>query len=75
MFPGPAAEGVLERKGHICLIQLWTSQRAYVFDLHAMQPAERKDVLGLLEDELFGDDQVVKVRDAASARAPIPACV
>ena len=60
-----AAEGVLERKGHVCLIQLWTSQRAYVFDLHVMQPAERKDVLCLLEDELLGDDEVVKVRMAS----------
>ncbi|GAB4817298.1 hypothetical protein N2152v2_004344 [Parachlorella kessleri] len=54
-------EGVLERKGHICLIQLWAEDRAFLFDLHAMQPAERKDVLSLLEDKLLGNDKVVKV--------------
>ena len=55
------AEGALERNGHVSLIQLWAEGRAFLFDLHAMQPADRKDVLCLLEDELLGRDNVVKV--------------
>ncbi|GAB4817299.1 hypothetical protein N2152v2_004345 [Parachlorella kessleri] len=54
-------EGELERTGHVDLMQLWAGGRAFLFDLHAMQPAEQKDVLWHLEHEVLGNADIVKV--------------